>query len=245
MSPAALSPLITKSQQFRWILLIEDDAQLCSLMTKYFARYGFRIVVAHDGKTGLAMALERGFNLIVLDVMLPVMEGFEVLRQIRKNTPTPVIMLTARASHSDRVKGLELGADDYLPKPFAPEELLARIRAVLRRTDKASPVEAKVIEAGGLQINTQTREVSWAGNKLELTSIEYIVLEILMQSGGRVVTRDELTLLLYQRPATPYERSLDVHICHLRKKLEGKAAVKIRNIRGIGYHFAASSDVQE
>src|SRR6185369_15669998 len=176
--------------------------------------------------------------LIILDVMLPALEGFEVLRHIRKNSSTPVIMLTARAAHGDRVKGLELGADDYLPKPFAPEELLARIRAVLRRTGRAGPIEPKIIEAGGLAINTQTREVWCAGNDLELTSIEYLVLEILMQSGGRVVTRDELTLLLYQRPATPYERSLDVHICHLRKKLEGKAAVMIRNIRGIGYHFA-------
>lgn len=242
MSPAELSPPITRSQPFRWILIIEDDAQLCSLMTKYFARFGFRVVAVHDGKAGLTMALDRSFDLIILDVMLPAMEGFEVLRQIRKSASTPVIMLTARAAQGDRIKGLELGADDYLPKPFAPEELLARMRAVLRRTGNAGPIETKVIEAGGLEINTQTRDVWCAGNKLDLTSIEYLVLEILMQAGGRVVTRDELTLLLYQRPATPYERSLDVHICHLRKKLEGKAAVTIRNIRGVGYHFVVESD---
>ena len=211
-------------------------------MTKYFAPYGFRVAAVHDGKAGLTTALDRAFDLIILDVMLPSMEGFEVLRQIRRNTSTPVIMLTARAAPGDRVKGLELGADDYLPKPFAPEELLARIRAVLRRTGNSGPIETKIIVAGGLEINTQTREVSSSGNKLDLTSIEYLVLEILMQSGGRVVTRDELTLLLYQRPATPYERSLDVHICHLRKKLEGKAAVTIRNIRGAGYHFVVRSD---
>jgi two-component system response regulator CpxR len=242
MSPVALSSPVANSQPFRWILLIEDDTQLCSLMTKYFARYGFRILAVHDGKAGLATALERAFDFIILDVMLPAMEGFDVLRQIRKNAATPVIMLTARASHGDRVKGLELGADDYLPKPFAPEELLARIRAVLRRSSKTGPIEPQIIEAGDLEINTQTREVRCGGSELELTSIEYIVLEILMQSGGRVVTRDELTLLLYQRPATPYERSLDVHICHLRKKLENKAAVTIRNIRGVGYHFAVRTD---
>jgi DNA-binding response OmpR family regulator len=242
VSPASLSPPVPASQSFRWILLIEDDTQLCSLMTQYFARYCYRILAVHDGKAGLAMAAERTFDLIVLDVMLPAMDGFDVLRSIRKSTTTPVIMLTARASPSDRVKGLELGADDYLSKPFAPEELLARIRAVLRRTGNAGSIEPKIIQAGQLEINTQTREVWCSGNKLELTSIEYIVLEILMQSAGRVVTRNELTLLLYQRPATPYERSLDVHICHLRKKLEGKAAVSIRNIRGLGYHFAVQAD---
>jgi len=215
--------------------------QLCSLMTQYFARYAFSVVAVHDGKAGLSTAIERDFDLVVLDVMLPAMDGFDVLRNLRKNATTPVIMLTARAAPSDRVKGLELGADDYLTKPFAPEELLARVRAVLRRTGAAGPVEAKALQIGKLEINTHTREVWCSGIKLELTSLEYIVLEILMQSAGRVVTRNELTLLLYQRPATPYERSLDVHICHLRKKLEG-AAVSIRNIRGQGYHFAVQAD---
>jgi DNA-binding response OmpR family regulator len=241
MSPVALPSPVANSQPFRWILLIEDDTQLCSLMTKYFARYGFRILAVHDGKTGLATALERAFDFIILDVMLPAMEGFDVLRQIRKNTATPVIMLTARASHGDRVKGLELGADDYLPKPFAPEELLARIRAVLRRTGKAGPIEPQIIEAGGLEINPDTRGPVRRGrartdiHRVHRPGNPHAV-------GGRVVTRDELTLLLYQRPATPYERSLDVHICHLRKKLEGAAAVTIRNIRGVGYHFAVRTD---
>ena len=212
-------------------------------MTRYFAPYGFHIHAAHDGSAGLASALQRAFDLIILDVMLPVMDGFDLLRQIRKRITTPVIMLTARTSQSDRVKGLDLGADDYLLKPFGPEELLARMRAVLRRTG-AETSEPGILEVGGLELNPVTREVGCAGAKLDLTSIEFIILEVLMESAGRVVTHDELTTILYQRPATPYERSLDVHVCHLRKKIEGKAALTIRNVRGVGYHLSTGSGVR-
>lgn len=220
---------------FRSILLVEDDKQLCSLMTKYFAPYGFSVQLAHDGRTGLAAALENAFDLIILDVMLPVMDGFDLLRQIRRRIATPVIMLTARTAQSDRIRGLNLGADDYLPKPVGPEELVARIRAVLRRAGNADLAEPQIIEAGGLELNPLTRDLWCAGELVELTSIECAILEVLMRSLGRVVTRDELTTVLYQRSATPYERSVDVHICHLRKKLEGKGEITIRSVRGVGY----------
>ena len=227
------SPQISRS-----ILLVDDDQQLCSLMTKYFVPYGFRMQLAHDGRTGLATALESAFDLIILDVMLPVMDGFDILRQIRKRITTPVIMLTARTAQSDRILGLNLGADDYLLKPFGPEELLARIRAVLRRASNADLAEPQIIEVGGLELNPLTRELWCAGEPVELTSIECDILEVLMRSLGRVVTRDELTTVLYQRPATPYERAVDVHICHLRKKLEDNGKITIRNVRGVGYCFA-------
>jgi two-component system response regulator CpxR len=206
-------------------------------MTDYFGQHGFDVEAVHDGRTGLARALEGAFDLILLDVMLPVLDGFELLRQLRKRIATPVIMLTARTSQYDRIAGLNSGADDYLPKPFGPEELLARIRAVLRRTGHTDTAPPQIIEAGDLRLNP-TREV-WRQNELvEVTSIEFDILEVLARSAGRTVTRDELTAVLYQRRATPYERSLDVHISHLRKKLERDERSLIRTIRGVGYQFA-------
>jgi two-component system response regulator CpxR len=170
--------------------------------------------------------------------MLPALDGFEVLRQLRKRRTTPVIMLTARTAQPDRITGLNAGADDYLPKPFGPEELLARIRAVLRRAGHTDASEAQTVEVGGLLLNPQTRQVSYGGRALEVTSIEFDILELLVRSLGRTVTRDELTMVLHQRAATPYERSLDVHISHLRKKLEGAGGCAIRTVRGAGYQFA-------
>jgi two-component system response regulator CpxR len=208
-------------------------------MIDYFDQHGFAVEAAHDGRTGLARALEGNYDLIILDVMLPVLDGFEVLRQLRKRSATPVIMLTARISQSDRVDGLNAGADDYLPKPFGPEELLARMRAVLRRTGHADAARPQLVESAGIRLDPATREVWSQGDAVEMTSIEFDILEILVRAAGRTVTRDELTAALYQRRATPYERSLDVHISHLRKKLERDERSLIRTIRGVGYQFMA------
>jgi len=221
------------------ILLVEDDTELTSLMIDYFAQHGFAVEAAHDGRTGLARALEAAFDLIILDVMLPVLDGFEVLRQLRKRSSTPVIMLTARISQVDRVAGLNAGADDYLPKPFGPEELLARIRAVLRRAGHTDAAPPQTVESAGIRLDPATRQVWSVGEVVDITSIEFDILEILVRSAGRTVTRDELTAVLYQRRATPYERSLDVHISHLRKKLERDDRSLIRTIRGVGYQFMA------
>jgi two-component system, OmpR family, response regulator CpxR len=223
------------------ILLVEDDLELCLLMKDYFSEQGFRIDAVHDGRTGLARSLEGDFDLILLDVMLPVLDGFELLRQLRKRSATPVIMLTARTAQTDRVAGLNAGADDYLPKPFGPEELLARIRAVLRRAGRRDVPEAQIFEAGGIRVDAQARRAWLAGQDLEITAIEFDILEILVRSAGRAVSRDELTAALYQRRSTPYERSLDVHISHLRKKLEGAGRSPIRTVRGVGYLFASGS----
>ncbi len=230
-------PEVKTDRAVRSILLIEDDQELCSLMTDYFRQHGFHIEATHDGHRGLARAIEGTFDLIILDVMLPVLDGFEVLRQIRKRSGAPVIMLTARTARTDRIAGLDTGADDYLPKPFEPEELLARIRAVLRRTGRADAV-AHDIEAGGVRLNPQTREAWYFGEPIEITSLEFDVLELLVRSAGRTVSRDELAAAIHQRRSTPYERSLDVHISHLRKKLERDERTPIRTIRGVGYQFA-------
>jgi two-component system response regulator CpxR len=228
-------------QTSRSILLIEDDTDLCALMRDYFAEKGFRIQCAHDGRHGLARALSGAFDLIILDAMLPALDGFEVLRQIRKRSETPVIMLTARTAEADRVAGLNAGADDYLPKPFGPEELLARIRAVLRRVGKTDAA-SRMIEAGGVRMNPQSRQAWQLDEALELTALEFDILEILVRGAGRTVSRDELTGAVHQRPSTPYERSLDVHISHLRKKLERENQVLIRTVRGVGYQFAAGAE---
>ncbi|MGD0789314.1 MAG: response regulator transcription factor, partial [Terracidiphilus sp.] len=163
-----------------------------------------------------------------------------LLQQLRRRKDLPVIMLTARARQQDRILGLDTGADDYLPKPFDPDELLARIRAVLRRADAANWKDGTVITIGEIQINPTTREVWVAGSPAELTAVEFDLLEMLMRSAGRVVSRDEITVALFEREATPYDRFLDVHISHLRKKLEGGGS-EIRAIRGVGYVFTGAA----
>ncbi len=224
------------------ILLVEDDADLCSLMSDFFAQNGFQLETRHDGPGGLARALEARFDLILLDVMLPNLDGFEVLKQIRRRSAVPVIMLTARTEQRDRIAGLDGGADDYLPKPFAPHELLARVRAVLRRSAPGFAVKTDIISVGDVRLNPQTREV-WSNRQpVEITSIEFDILDVLMRSAGRVVSRDELASVLYQRESTPFERAIDVHISHLRKKLEASERVVIRSVRGVGYLFTSSEE---
>ncbi len=218
------------------VLLAEDDTELCSLMRDFFAGHGLRVEPVHNGLEAAKKALEGGFDLVILDVMMPGLDGFEVLRQIRMRSSIPIIMLTARTSQTDRIDGLNNGADDYLPKPFAPDELLARIRAVLRRTEKQQSSE--VFECGGLKVAPGTREV-WLRNALiSLTSIEFDILECLARATGKAVSRDALAAALYQREASPFERSLDVHVSHLRRKLEDADEVFIHTVRGTGYLLA-------
>ena len=223
---------------------MDDDTDLCELMADFFSQHEFAIEAAHDGPRGLARALEGQYDLVILDVMLPVLDGFELLKQIRRRSSVPVILLTARTAQTDRIAGLNAGADDYLPKPFGPEELLARMRAVLRRAGPGA-APSQVAEAGGVRVDSQTREVWVADEPLDLTAIEFDILDFLVRSAGRVVSRNELAAVLYQRESTPYERSLDVHISHLRKKLERGDRVQIRTVRGVGYFFAASPEAAE
>lgn len=222
------------------VLLIEDDSELSALMAEFLATHDIALTSAYNGAEGLARALEGSWDLVILDVMLPSMDGFEVLRQIRRRTAVPVIMLTARTEHQDKIEGLNAGADDYLAKPFSPDELLARIYAVLRRVGRGSALKPEILEANGVRLNPGTREVYREGVPVDVTSIEFEILEVLVRSAGQVVSRDDLARFLYNRQANPLERALDVHVSHLRKKLERDRPL-IRTIRGVGYLFATTS----
>jgi two-component system response regulator CpxR len=233
-----MEPKAERSAAGPSILIIDDDTELCALMNDFLTSHGLVIEAVHDGRLGLARALEGNFDLVILDVMLPLLNGFELLRTIRKRSEVPIIMLTARTAEQDRVLGLNSGADDYLPKPFGADELLARVRAVLRRTNRVDVVGSERVSAGGVELNPQTREAWFQGEPVDLTSIQFDILEFLVRSAGRTVSRDELATVLYQRPSTPYERSMDVHISHLRRKLNDVGGVLIHTIRGVGYLFA-------
>jgi len=219
------------------ILLIDDDRTLCTLMTEFFSSHDFQLTTAYDGPSGLGKALEGKHDLIILDWMLPALEGIEILRHLRRKSSTPVIVLTARRAQEDRIAGLDAGADDYLPKPFGPQELLARVRAVLRRTEKRVATTSETVQVGDVRLEPEAREV-WLRNTLvETTSFEFDILDVLLRSAGRVVSRDELAAVLYRRSATPFERAIDVHVCHLRRKLETDGRTLIRSIRSVGYMF--------
>ena len=223
------------------ILLVDDDAELCSLLGEFLQREGYTVECAHTGKQGLAKALEPGVNLVVLDVMLPELDGFEILRRLRQENKVPVIMLTARGEDVDRIVGLELGADDYLPKPFNPRELAARIRAILRRYEPRPAGTSPRLEVNGVSLDPGTREVVTNGNQIELTTFEFDILEMLMRSAGRVLSRDALMENFYNRKATAFDRSIDMHISHLRKKLNRGESL-IKTIRGVGYQFSRTPE---
>jgi len=221
------------------ILIVDDDEELSSLLTELLTREGFRVDTQNDGRRGLAAALNGGYDLMVLDVMLPGLDGFEILRRVRREARLPVLMLTARGEDEDRIVGLDLGADDYLSKPFNTRELVARIRAIMRRLEQRHP--GGKLEINGIAIDPGTRVVLRDGDPVEATTFEFDILETLMRSAGRVVSRDELMEELYGRKATPFDRSVDMHISHLRKKLEGDKPL-IKTVRGVGYQFVHSYD---
>ena len=224
------------------ILVIDDDTELCQLLAEFLRREGYDVRAAHTAATGVQAAQELNPSLIILDVMLPDADGFTVLRRVRQSMQTPVLMLTARGEDIDRIVGLELGADDYMPKPFNPRELAARIKAILRRT-QAVPDETS-LSVNGVNLNPATREVKVDGQLVSLTTTEFDILQVLLKNAGRVLSRDDLMEHLYQRKASPFDRAIDVHIGHLRRKLElGRPLIK--TIRGVGYQFVKSSTSDE
>jgi two-component system, OmpR family, response regulator CpxR len=216
------------------LLIVDDDVELCSLLGEFLRREGFVVQCENEGRHGLEQALQGGFDLVVLDVMLPGFDGFEILKRLRFQSKVPVLMLTARGEDVDRIVGLELGADDYLAKPFNPRELSARIRAILRRTEP-KPNRGR-IEVNGIVLDPGSREVLLDNEPVELTTLEFDILELLMRAAGRVVSRDDLMESLYNRKATPFDRSIDMHVSHLRRKLERTRSM-IKTIRGAGYQF--------
>jgi len=220
------------------ILLIDDDVELCALLKELLTREGFELQTEHDGAKGLERARSGEFDLVVLDVMLPRLDGFEVLRQLRRSSMVPVLMLTARGEDVDRIVGLELGADDYLAKPFNPRELTARIRAILRRRPAT---DTRRLEINGVVLDPDSRQVLKDGVKVQTTTLEFDILEMLMRAAGRVLSRDALMENLYNRKATPFDRSIDMHLSHLRKKLETDRTL-FKTVRGVGYQFCRTND---
>jgi two-component system response regulator CpxR len=227
------------------VLLVDDDVQLCKLLAERLATEGYTMETVHDGTRGLELALSMEYALVVLDLMLPGMGGLDVLRRLRKVSPVPVLILTARGEDSDRIMGLEMGADDYVPKPFNPRELIARIRAILRRTGQAE-ASAGPLVVGDLRIDPAVREVWLENTPLNLTSAEFTLLAAFMREPGRVLSREQLTESVLGRKLGLFDRVIDVHVSNLRKKLgvpqEGQ---RIKAVRGSGYLFASRPNAKD
>jgi DNA-binding response OmpR family regulator len=230
------------------LLLIEDDTRLCKLVKEYLEAMGYSVALAHTGPGGLDLALKQNFDALILDVMLPGMDGFEVLRRVRIHSNIPVLMLTGRAEEADRIVGLEMGADDYLPKTFSTRELLARLRAVLRRSvitkrEIAGRAEASVA-VGELFLDPAAHSATFAGLALTLTRQEFDLLLTLARSAGRVKTREQLLLEVADRDFEAFDRSIDVLIASVRKKLgdDAKAPRWIETVRGVGYTLKRSQE---
>lgn len=200
------------------VLLIDDDVELVEMLRDYLEHEGFEVVTATDGDTGIQLAENTTFAIAIVDVMMEGTNGFEVLRQIRKNSTLPILMLTARGDDTDRIVGLELGADDYVPKPCSSRELTARIRAILKRTQH--DVEApRALKAGLLTLYPEQRKVEWDGNAIDLTSTEFNLLEVLARHAGQVVGKQALSEQALGRPMSRLDRSIDMHMCNIRQKL--------------------------
>ena len=232
------------------ILIVDDDVKLCGLVADYLHTMGYGTEQAHTGAQGLQMALSKEYDAVILDVMMPGMDGFEVLRNLRRESNVPVLMLTARGEETDRIVGLEMGADDYLPKTFSSRELLARLRAVIRRASgtekKSAAVETKAgdLVFGDLQICKSSRTVRMGNETVNLTPVEYDLLMLLADASGRVLTRDHLLNAFADRSYDIFDRSVDVHISSLRRKLkENPRNPKfIRTVRTAGYMFTDPGD---
>ena len=230
------------------ILLADDDIELCEMLKQYLSVEGFHVGMAHDGKFALNQARTGDYDLVVLDVMMPQLNGFDVLRQLRTDSLMPVLMLTARGEDVDSIVGLELGADDYLPKPCNPRVLVARIRAILRRLPSATPQDEEsappeILELDGLEIQTGSRTVTLHGQPVSMTSTEYSVLEVLLREAGHVVSKAELSERAMGRELVRYDRSIDMHLSSLRKKLGPLAdgEERIKTVRGVGYQYTRCS----
>lgn len=222
------------------ILIIDDDEELSELVTEYLSVEGFETESVHDGESGLKAAASGNYDLAILDVMLPKMNGFEVLRNLRQTSNLPVLMLTARGDDVERIVGLEIGADDYLPKPFNPRELVARLRAILRRVEpEESGPAAEKVQVGDLELSKTARSVRLADEEVTLTSVEFDLLAALVREAGKVVKKEDLSEEVLERRLSPFDRSLDMHISNLRKKLGSRpdGSERIKTVRSVGYIY--------
>lgn len=231
--------------QTKHILLIDDDAELAELLTEYLETENFKVTSCLDGASGLAKAFDDSFDLILLDVMMPILNGFEVLKALGGNHKTPILMLTAKGDDNDRILGLELGADDYLAKPFKHRELLARIKAILRRISIVKSQNTAEVNAPNQQltinhvkVNQATREITCRDHLLELTGTEYLVLVYMIENHSKIVSKAEISEQVLQRKLSPYDRTVDVHVGNVRRKLLVIDPIdKMKTVRGAGYVF--------
>lgn len=223
------------------VLLVDDDEELTEMLSEYLEREGFCATAVHTGEEGEIQALSGRYSIVVLDVMLPRLSGIEVLRRIRASSQVPVLLLTARGDNIDRITGLELGADDYVPKPSSPGELVARLRAIMRRVQPQETPAADSIRTGTLVLWPGKRQASWQGGELDLTSTEFSLLEELARHAGQVVSKQNLSINALGRPLTRYDRRIDVHISSIRQKLGPRPDAKawIQSVRGLGYLLIA------
>ncbi|MCA9549913.1 MAG: response regulator transcription factor [Myxococcales bacterium] len=221
----------------RTLLVIDDDGRLRELLAEYLSGRGFGVLTAESGERGLEQVRSGGVDLVILDVMMPGMDGFEVMKALRRFTQIPVVMLTARGDELDRIIGLEIGADDYLPKPFNPRELLARIQAVLRRHSAVPDEDGTRASAGPLMVDSDRRLATLNGTPLDLTTTEFDILRTLVTNAGRVIPRERLMELARGEDYAAFERSVDVHVSHIRKKIgdDPKRPTFLKTVRGIGY----------
>jgi len=223
------------------LLMIDDDTGLCELLTEYLAAQGFDVQSVHDGEQGLKLALSNDYALILLDVMLPTLDGFEVLKQLRQTKLTPVIMLTAKGEDFDRIFGLELGADDYIPKPFNHRELLARVKAITRRIEHINSLNVATpskMNINGIMVNLAAREAAINEYTLTLTGTEYEVLVLLIKNAGEVVCKEQISEEVLGRRLASFDRSIDMHVSNIRKKIaEHIQGERIKTMRGTGYVF--------
>jgi len=222
------------------VLIIDDDEELCELVSEYLTVEGFETECVNDGETGLKRALAAEHDLAILDVMLPKMNGFDVLRALRETSKLPVIMLTARGDDMERIVGLEIGADDYLPKPFNPRELAARLRAILRRAHPDEDAKGNEnLEVDGVELLPSSRVAKLDGAELNLTSVEFELLRELLRDAGKVVKKEDLSERVLERKLSPFDRSLDMHISNLRKKLGPRqdGSERIKTVRSVGYIY--------
>ncbi len=225
------------------ILLVDDDIELTTMLAEYLQQEGFDVDAVHDGEAGIAAVATHTYQLVVLDIMMPRTSGIEALRRIRKQSDVPVLMLTARGDNIDRITGLELGADDYVPKPSSPGELVARIRAILRRTSatvsNGEANSARTLKAGALLLMCGTRQASWKGAPLDLTGTEFSLLEVLARNAGHLVSKEDISQQAFGRPLARFDRRIDVHISSIRQKLGLRQDGEpwITSVRGMGYQL--------
>ena len=225
------------------VLLVDDDVDLTSMLSQYLVREGFDVSTVHDGEAGVSEAASNDYALVVMDIMMPRLSGIDALRRIRANSAVPILMLTARGDDIDRIVGLDLGADDYVPKPCTPGELVARIRAILRRTKTGERFDgsgnARALQAGYLMLWPGNRRATWRGEPLELTGTEFSLLEVLARHSGQLVSKQEISLQAFDRPLARFDRRIDVHISSIRQKLGTRPDGQswIQSVRGMGYQL--------